>query len=550
MRLQILINLRLSRSLWALLLCFLSFVLLLLLPASVPVLASSTPVIQTPTGNGLGTPTPQGYATNIVLDFRQSQQFFDFEGGGTWLDGVGMVSEGNELHIKGNGNGYAPVSRVAFMYTALASGTFELTVTDGVTSVYHASMSFPACTNCTNIVFPLSNVAFDNLEIEVHSGALFTLKTITITALTGSVPTATVAVAGGCPILTEQQIKDLDPDYARSCSRCFATPTPVRGNQIPTRSFATPAPNGTATGAYGIPVIVSGTPQTATPGGGGVAPGITETPTPTGTYYPEVCMLDEGLDLFGNWDIQPFGFGYSTMGSFFGTYFQGEFDAGAEGKILRISRTWDGAPITRISVLIDEECTLGSSINHVIAGVEFDNVPFEYYHYSNSCPASQIGAQYEFEFDHETGVSEIDIIASTFSNSDDGLIHIRAVQICGELDLPPTATPNPTNTPRAWFNEPGTESPANCELVEFRNTDPLVEIPEFITVVDYNCYTLVPDLHINIPGQSEDFDMIGIELCVTWFSWPSVEFLGIPIPIELVIGMSVISWLIRRLLQF
>lgn len=557
MRFKMLINSLWSRCSWWLRWFLASCALLPLLLSGAAVNATSTPNIVTPTPNGVGTSTPAGYGydTAIPLDFRTADQFYTADTGSR-LDGAGWLSVGGVLDMHGNGNTYGPVSRVSLLYTALSTGTLEITITVGGDLVYNAAVSFSTCTNCTNMNFTLPNVDLDDIHIEVTSSALFTLKVLTMIVRTGSEPEPTAEIVGGCPVLTQSQIDRLDPGYMRSCGRCFVTPTPPRAQTIPTRQVAS-LPTGTSgTDVFSIPILVSGTAVTATPPGY-VAPAATPAPgtatwTPLPTSTPYYDMLD--FNFLGTEDN---GFVISFDPSASPNTYYGDFealglrsnyiDSSSFGSITRqyvqASRTISISGIQAVGYEIYNPSAQSITIESYFGG---GGANFRTYHGSTTISDFFLTSPNWNIYD-----ILLNVYSGTFADSGAHFyVQHLYIQTSDIVTPVPTNTPTATVTGAPYVQPQPTETLASCAAPVFRNDTPLMEIPEFITVTGYECYVVVPEMNINIPGQADDLEIVGAQICVTWFTWPTINFLGLPIPIEFVVIMSVLGWLVRRLLTF
>lgn len=141
----------------------------------------------------------------------------------------------------------------------------------------------------------------------------------------------------------------------------------------------------------------------------------------------------------------------------------------------------------------------------------------------------------------------------------------------GELDvrvllpseLEPTPTPSASPTPT---HTPVPVPTMSCEYPVYEE-NPIVDgVGDDIEVIDHQCYVLVPhidfravDLQITIPILEweiglEDvflFDryVIGVQVCVQWLQFPSIEIFSIPLPLDYVLG-GVVMWLIISYLRF
>lgn len=521
----------------------------------------------TPTGEpsfSTGTPAPTRTPGGLVgggsayFDFKAAQAGFAAVTG-SWVSGQGFTSSAGDIAVLG-GYYMTGITRVTYYYSSTTGGTgdFELQDGEGGDPLYGSSFGFSSCPGMCSFFFSPSSVDSSLFVLAVDVGAGdFKLQALKVDHDGISEDYSTDE--NGCPVLSPDQKAKLDPLYFAQCTRCFVDATPVRDNQIPTQVVAVPTTDLTATSPYSIPVIVSGTPMTATPIVGGAAPTF---PPPTATggtaLPPDVSCMQNG-DGGGVGDWLPISF-HTTIPTA-GTYnsgvdrWEGAYSADATGKLLRIRQSWDGSMITSIRVHISYSSTLSTSVNALICGIWADAPLGDLslgdeldVTYSNVHPATDSG--YMCQYDNPSGlmgVTALDIASSAFSNGSDGYSYIDSVEICGDVDILPTATPSPTATGAPWMPTPDLGE-SDCSVAVFRDDTPAVTIPEHIAVHSYGCYTLIPDITIEIPGRG-DVGLDGVELCVTWFVMPVITVLGITISIDWLL-FPLVAWLIARLLGF
>lgn len=520
---------------------------------------TNTPSINTPTP-GASTPTPYGWDENVIaLNFAFSEQFFDLIDG-VHTSGQGFQSVGGELHINGNDNEYGPVTKVQLRYTASASGSIQIVFNyDGV-SQDAILVNFSTCLNCSNIIITLDNIIIDNFDIEVTTTSLFTLHEMSIYAFTGESAPPTPVVVGGCPILTTEQIVLLDPVYRSNCARCFITPTPVRENSISTKVIAVSTQDLTLQGTFQVPVIVSGTPMTPTPGG--IAIGNTATPAPTNTplftatpsYVVYTYNFESGVFPAG-WEYDTYlsggvAFNYGLIGAGgVRSVYVGNVDGVGFVNRQRVSVRGEDLNLTNVVQINVKFNNSAYDLNSVNVWLSTGGV----YALQVSANPSVLASNNEWVFGSISpprNFEDVDLYIDANTAQVSGFHYLKEIQFVTNLVAPtptPTSTPTPTATGAAWFPtlDP---SESECSVPQYRDDTPIVDVPIMLNPAGYSCYTLVPDMTVAIPGRGT-LGIDGLQLCVDWVEFPHLQILSITIALDWVL-VAVLATMIRYLLNF
>lgn len=534
--------------------------MLLGVPSNVTAQDTPTP---SPTGfvitatPGVGTATPRGDGTTIIWNFRQSANFWTVDTG-EWVAGQGIQDELGAFSAHGNGNEYAPVDRIVITYTSATTQTLDFNVSYDAALIVGGSIPLVNCYECSNIIIPMNGEAFDDIALDIDFPGAFWLHAITIilTVNYGDDPDYEID-DNGCPILSPVSINKLDPVYYSQCSRCFTTPTPQRGQQLPTSGALLPTMDVTVS-PFQIPVIVSGTPQTPTPFG--VGGGATSTPAPTntpgGTWVHEFNFLVSDGDwypvtsagvTFGAW-VSGSGWVYEDKTNVLTgittahrqVAIQGDFPSPIDLRSVTLTYDWQGGTYDNASLTAYGFTIGGGTVaSNSRTGIGNGPVTAATVTWTGTADdASTIGFMLRSSRD----------ITSPYSYSGNAVLRKVRIEAVGfnPYDLP-TSTPAPTATNLPWFEEYEVEV-ADCSVPSFRNDTPAVVIPDTVTYIAYECYVIVPELAVSIPGQSDPFGIEGMQVCVNWFTFPHIEILGIVVPIDalvFIVVMAVVLWLLR-----
>lgn len=542
--------------------------MLLLLSVDEAKAQTSTPLPGFPTASPGATPTPGGgLSTNsVTFDFRVGEAGFSSLFG-SQVVALGFQTNNEIMDLKG-GYGMIDVSQIVLNYNSNAAFEVGLELCesdclgDDPIVYFLYDLELAACPAGCEYVYSIPNETIGKIKFSMQSVAVgepyedvFVVSSIDVVFERGVFD---YDLEADCPILSPEQIDQLDMLYRSRCSRCFAEATPQRSNSIPTVAINTPTVNPSMTTTFDFPVMVSGTPMTRTPifavpGGGLYTP--TFTPFPTSTPGGSSCLNNGGAGGEGDWLAVAFHTTLPYTGSYVGGQWEGVFAPGTDAKLLRVRRAWDGSEITTIRVYVSYDSTLSSSSNALICGIyinaslgSLDTGTALSPTFSNIHPAADEGYFCDyFNAGGLDGVTSIDIATSAFSNGSDGHTIIESIEICGLL--PGTMTPIPTSTPHptgvAWIPTPDLES-GDCSVISLRDDTPIAEFPTNFTVVDYGCYTIVPEVEITLADP--DIIIDGLSICVTWFQLPLITFLGIAATLDwLLIALSV--WLIAMLMR-
>lgn len=500
-------------------------------PTGAPQFATATPGATASPGAGLG-----GNAVNF--SFKGSQAGFAVIEG-SWVSGAGFRNTGASVTAFG-AYFIESVTKIIIYFDATTAGTMEVELQDSMANVeYSASGGYSSGLN-NSVFFSPASVNAQTLVFSFDPGA--GMVTVTGVRLEYSGISESYDVGdNGCPVLSPEQIAKLDAQYYAQCSRCFTTPTPVRGNQIPTQVLAFPTADLTSTSPYNIPLIISGTPVTLTPGLiGGLTATPTHTPTPTGTWIPTYLWFF----TFAGDDPLPYTISAGSQGI---------------GEIVSESAFNSGAGNYDVYAGVRIDTSSIGDLKAITVRGRWDTpqigLKFQYWYPSDNPSAAQYHFQGNavdtYRFDGLTvesysgHVLEIGVAGNSTENGYH--TYIEEITLESSESAPATATPLPTATGAAWLSTPD-NGVYSCEVAVFRDDTPAVMLPDRLNVYSYDCYTLIPDVTITIPGRG-DLQMDGTELCVTWFEMPVVQVLGITVSIDwLLVGL--IMWIVTRLLSF
>jgi len=524
--------------------------------------SSASAQTATPTG-GVSTGVPPtsspppvaGVGTTVSFSFLSAQAGFA-PVTGTWVSGSGFESVSGDLAVIG-GYFMAGVTRVTIHYSATDSGTLDFALGDGLGGFnYTASGLYSECEDTCDMFFSPDAVDSHILEVGLAGqDGVFTLSGITVTF--GGESESYSVGDDGCPILSAEQVAKLDPAYALSCSRCFTTPTPVRDSAI----FVSPVPFETVdltsqAATYFVPVDVSGTPSTMTPVPS-ATPFITPTPGAAVTYHYNFDDddLDQGQVHFEPAEFNPLiaqflGALYSPGRSGFGWEdHREEFSGGLYNSGVVIKVIFD-VPVTVSDVrwwgshTKNGDNVLGTAIwytavdgvtqlhSHFTSG----NQPQDgFYEVGYSVPVSNVRVVYAFTGHGATAPGGNSVIMDDFEITASG------------ADVFLTPTPTPTGTGVPWLTLAASSTPSECSVAVFRDDNVIAEFPDVLTTIDYQCYTLIPEININIPDHPLAVD--GVSLCVTWFEMPIISLLGITFTLDIVL-VAIAMWLAKMLLSF
>jgi len=509
-------------------------------------------------------PLPPGVGTTVSFSFLSAQAGFA-DVLGTWVSGSGFESVSGDLAVIG-GYFMAGVTNVTIHYSASEPGTLDFALGDGVGGFnYESSGLYSACPGVCDMFFSPDVIDSHIIELGLAGqDGVFNLTGITVTF--GGESESYSVGEDGCPILSPEQLAKLDPSYALACSHCFTTPTPVRVNAI-SSAVVTVFPTVDLTdqaATYQIPVQVSGTPMTPTPGGvpGGGGGFPTATIAPTSTPSGSGCLENGDGNGAGDWEVNPVNSsaGVSTTGHYDSgeDAWLGDYNAPADGKLLRIRLLWSGGDISRIRVLTSYDSTLSTATTYLVCGIWTNSLSTNVSGTQranvsiNTSPQSDEGYFCDYNpgvITPLSGVTSIDVIQSAFTNAGDGHTKILAVEVCGVI--PFTPTPGPSITPSVtgvpWLTLPPSPTAVECSVAVFRDDNVIAEFPDVLTTIDYQCYTLVPEIIIGIPDHNLTVD--GVNLCVTWFQMPLISLLGITFTLDIVL-VGVAMWLAKMLIGF
>lgn len=511
---------------------------------------TSTPLPGFPTPSPGATATPVGGvpASGVTFDFRVGSAGF------TSLFGSQVVALGfqtnNEIMDLKGGYDMVNVSQIVLHYSSNADFEvgLELCESDCLGEdpiVYFLyDLELEGCPSGCEYVYSIPSETIGKIKFGFQALALgepyddvFVVSSIDVVFESGAVD---YDLDGDCPILSPEQIDLLDPFYFASCSRCFVEPTPYRDNEIPTAALpVTRTVNPTLQGTYSIPVISSGTPMTTTPIV--VVPAFaTATPAPTNTpmftatpQYDVITYNFRGSNAAG-WVGAPWGGDDGTLGAdgWMSVY------AAVNREYIQINRSASILGVTALTVVYSVPSSLVGGLHFDIFstnGASILAVPK-----SDNVTAVGDDLTYTWLFtpayDFSTGIG-INGYSGIVGASDPWYLHEVQIQTSDIV----TATPAPTSTPHptgvAWV--PTFEAPdTDCSIASFRDDTPIADFPTNFTVVDYGCYTIVPEVSITLADP--DIEINGLSLCITWFQLPLITFLGIAATLDwLLIALAV-----------
>lgn len=549
-----------------------SYILLLLLTVSGVEAQTNTPGVSTGVPGATAT-LPPGLTEQLIrLDFRQSDQGFT-EALGSWSLGNGWLPNGSDvLTISGNGNEYV-VSRVTVGYTSTAVGDFNLTGYYGATTPFPTEqIELPACpAGCVSQSFDFGGSVIDIFDITIGSFVDGELWFLDIYAWTGGA-NPDYELDGDCPILTAEEIELLDPLYYAQCARCFITPTPVRDSAIATDVPLTVQPtlDGTLEGTFVIPIILpDGTQQTPTPrltalptDGPTLTPSATATPITTGikvTFgsdtWPYTFQVPVGLqplipaasvDASTGSVAAPSGKGVQYL------YFSSGSGCQASGVAFRIRIEFPQGTVSAIRWR-----QKNSFYPNTLISTTLFNAAGTQVHSAAIAVASTQGA---WSGTLTRSVSPVAAVALELQASQAlcgqtlRTLHLDDIEVV--FNTPPaTYTPVPTNPPgstaappdvgQPWINTPAPFG-GTCETAVWRDNDPVVDFDPEFNVVDYGCYTIVPEISITIVEPDATID--GLSLCVTWFQLPIISAFGIVATLDWVL-LGVGAWFLMLIMK-
>ena len=119
-----------------------------------------------------------------------------------------------------------------------------------------------------------------------------------------------------------------------------------------------------------------------------------------------------------------------------------------------------------------------------------------------------------------------------------------------------TAVPTPTNTPWPTPTPYDTPDPFRCMAYDWAgDTPPIADVGfDDDLVEEGDCYTLIPGLHIELPGiDILGFDGAEIEwdqytACVNWVRFPNVSLFGLTISLDWFL-VPAVAWLLKRVIH-
>lgn len=561
MRVKRLSNFCFILSWWAFrLFCPVCIMLLMILDGSVVSGQTATPqpfITLTPAATG----TPGGAGLNDVVHFG-------FKGGqgtfavtlGSWASGIGFQSASGILTVFG-GYQLDEITKVTLHYSSTTAGDMDFGIQSGSPPPdYEASGGFSVCaTECT-IFFSLSPaVSGDLFLLAVDVGAGDFVLTAMDVEFEGESEAYDVDDEG-CPILDAGQLSSIDPLYYSQCAHCFVTPTPVRDSLIPTVALPAPTLDLTVSSTFEIPVIVSGTPQTRTPApaGGGL---FTATPTSTVTVTPggatatphfEQVIFDftDGgqhtwipMNYPATWGDQVVTFSVGGI--------QSVFTASPSAReYIQIDRLAAAGSITGVTAIGFQYTTLGDNGGGIIWEVYDTNGAS----LTSLIAGSTVGGT-------GTSLNQTYILGSPVTLSGWGVNAYTGVlggtnhwylekillTTTNVVTATPalTSTPNPTGAP--WIVTPVTED-VDCSVAVFGDFEPVAQFEDTLRIVSVECYTIIPEVHIDIPGN-DPLDIDGVQWCITWYEFPIISVLGITVTLDWLL-VVVVAWMIRALLSF
>lgn len=500
------------------------------------------------------TATPQqgagnGQMSTIGFNFQSGPAGFD-DVFGEWSAGLGFQSELGLLAIYG-GFRMTDVAVVSLLYSNLDAGSLELRLCEPGnalcgTEVFSDVSSVPVCpdSTCLKIWF-VPSIASDRIQISWESDTapdgyfLARVLTVDFRAAVDTFPVDD----NGCPVMGVDDVNLLDAAYRSQCSRCFSTPQPGFSKMLsPEPLTAVATLNPTAQGTYSIPIVITvgGTVEfiTAT---SRFEPTLTRTPTatPTSIYAPTwtpnpsfssqnyfvcavtTCAPDPALDPFddgGQYDSQTRRINPGGVRVQLGNY---RWVGGINVTFKAPAPTWNTFQIHAAGTYSPVVTVNKNSPNNLrTQGISFTAPIFT--DYVDLLPVDSNGG---------------------------APLRTQYIAVLYSAASTPLPVSTATSTPQAtidWIKQP-TYSPVDCSVPQFRDDTPVAALPVHFDVVNYQCYTIVPE--IEIVALEPDFIIDGTSICVTFFAFPVVDILGITVSLDWVL-IIVAAYLVRMLLKF
>lgn len=115
---------------------------------------------------------------------------------------------------------------------------------------------------------------------------------------------------------------------------------------------------------------------------------------------------------------------------------------------------------------------------------------------------------------------------------------------------PVFSTPTPFFTPSPTFTPVFTATPVplvDCSRPDLYPREEYFSFPDGEVLFE-ECHVVVPRIDENILGVELFFQ--GVLLCISWVKTPTVVLFGISISLTALVGISVLGWLVNRLLSF
>lgn len=540
---------------------FLSYILLLLLTVSSVSAQTSTPTGGFSTAVPGSTPTPGGgnplsQVTFNFLDGRAGfQSLF-----GEWVVFLGWHSENEIMDLRG-GYSMQDVSQLVLHYSSDADFEAELQLCtldclgDDTIEYFLLGIELEACpTGCEYVYSPGSvdigkiKMGFQSMTLGEPYDGVFTVTAIDVVF---AAAVGEYDLNGDCPVLSELAVSLLEPAYFASCRRCFLEATPVRDSVIPIAQIPTATLNGTLQSTFEIPIMISGTPVTRTPAapGGGLftaTPTVTLTNTPGGaTATPHFEQVIFDFTDGGQHSWIPMNYP-ATWGDQIVTFqaggIQSVFTASPSAReYIQIDRLAASGSITGVTAIGFQYSTLGDNGGGIIWEVYDTNGAS----LTSLIAGSTVGGT-------GTSLNQTYILGSPVTLSGWGVNAYTGVlggtnhwylekillTTTNVVTATPalTSTPNPTGAP--WVVTPVMEE-NDCSVAVFRDATPIAEFPTYFTVVDYGCYTIVPEVEITF--SQPDVIVDGLSVCVTWFQMPLISMFGV---------VATLDWLLLLLAAY
>lgn len=524
---------------------------------------TNTPGVSTiPPGDTPSPGVPPG-VNRVTWSFLRAQGTFAATVG-SWVLDQGFNSTSGDLTLIG-GYFLEDIVQVEISYSSDDSGSLDFGLQMGSDPpVFESGALFSACSGICVATFSPAALDADIFLLDVEADDdTFTVMSITV-EFAGDSEAYDVGV-DGCPILDNEQINKLDPLYYSQCSACFTEPTPVRENSIPTVTI------GSTASPYGIPVIVSGTPVTATPGLSGLPIGsmptwtltpvntatVTDTPVATATPILQVVVFDFTDGGQHGWIPMnvPLTWG-DQVNSFTLSGVQSIFDSGVGREYIQIDY-----PASNPSMV-----ATALSIFYTVPPSPYASIHFDIFNTNGATIQNTITQSTELSvggsFVKTYNLSSVTLSGwglNAFSNllggnQADWYITRIEVQTTNVVTATPiasatvTSTAAPTSTGAPWVGMP-TVDPVSCSVAVFRDDNPVAAFDTEFEIVDYQCYTIVPEIEIDLPGTDNDVDIDGTQYCVTWFEMPVIELLGIQLSLDWLL-VIVVAFLLSLVLKF